>query len=87
MYGKYPKFLKRNPVVMGLDFIDLILIGIGLAMTKTFQMNPLIAIGITAVLIILHKIAERYLDLVGFVLGASKKKELNWIDAVRRIKE
>ena len=87
MYEKYPKFLKKNPMVMGLDFIDLALIGIGLALSKTFQMNPLFAIGITGGLILLHKIADRYLDFTGFILGISKKKELMWIDVVRGIRE
>ena len=87
MYGKYPKFLKRNPMVLGLDFIDLALIGIGLALSKTFQMNPLYAIALTVALIVLHKIADRYLDFTGFMLGTFKKKELVWIDVVRGIRE
>ena len=87
MYGKYPKFLKKNPMVMGLDFIDLALIGMGLAMSQTFRINSLVAIGITGGLILLHKIADRYLDFTGFIMGISKKKELVWIDVVRGIRE
>ena len=85
MKVKYPTFLSQNPTFMGLNFIDLIIVGVGLVLSLTFGMNSLFGTGLTIGLIALNKWIQKNIDLKGFLFGRSVR-ELDWMDSVNQEK-
>lgn len=86
MFGRYPKFLRGNPSFLGLNFIDLIILGIGLLISKTFEYSSIFGMAFVFVGIASHKIVSKYLDLTGLCLRLFKRSKVEWMDGYRGIK-
>lgn len=83
MKARYPAFLSKNPTVLGLNFIDLILVGLGLVFSLTFSMDSLFGTIATISLIALNKWIAKYIDLKAWIIGF-KTEEIDWMDSVDR---
>lgn len=83
MKARYPAFLLKNPTVLGLNFIDLILVGMGLIFSLTFSMDSFMGTILTITLITLNKWVTKYIDLKAWILGF-KVEEIDWMDSVDR---
>ena len=79
---KYPKFLKTMPSFFGLGPVDLLFLGLGLFISLIFDLSPLTALLVSAVLMISCKVIRTYCDVVGFLLPHTKRIEIpgEWRD-------
>ena len=82
MKAKYPAFLSKNPTFLGLGFIDLIIVGVGLVLSLTFGMNSLLGTGLTIIMIGINKLLGKYVDFKGLFFG-SRTRELDWMDSAK----
>lgn len=77
MKARYPLFLSKNPSFLGLEIIDLFLIGIGLIISLTLKLSSLIGLSTTTVLIIGRIVGSRFIDIKGF-LYSRKSVSVEW---------
>ena len=85
MEGRYPKFLRKNPSFMGLEPIDLLMVGVGLFLSLILRLPSLLGMMVTISLIGASKLVRKNLDLTGLLLLVRKKKRVEWMDELRRI--
>ena len=78
---RYPMFLSQNPSFMGLGFTDLIIVGVGLMVSLSFEMDSIKGTCATITAIVFNKWISRNLDIKGFVLGFHSKT-LDWMDSI-----
>ena len=84
MKAKYPIFLSKNPSFMGLDFIDLILVAVGLIVSLLIGIDSFYGAMIVIALIITNKLVSSYLDFNALIF-TKKAKVYVWIDEMKRI--
>ncbi len=70
---KYPKFLKTLPSFYGLAPADLLGLGIGLFISMVFDLEPIVALVLSGLLMGAFKIVRQYFDVVGFLLPSRRE--------------
>lgn len=78
---KFPQFLKTNPVFYGLQFSDIGAIMVILYLAMILNMNPIVTIVLSGLVIIVMKVLRKNFDLTGFLV--SRKKEIHLTDLYR----
>lgn len=69
---KFPQFLKSNPTFHGLQFSDLAGLMVILYLAMIMNLNPLITVFLSVLLIAVMKVLKRYLDFTGFFSPRTK---------------
>jgi hypothetical protein len=81
--ARYPIFLSKNPSFLGLEIIDLFLIGIGLILSLTLKLSSLIGLSTTIVLIIGRVALARFIDIKG-ILYSRKNVSVDWKKLIQK---
>ena len=77
MKVRYPKFLSKTPSFFGFDMIDLALVGASLFISSLFELNSIISLILTALLILARKIIVNRIDISGETLRYYKFKQMD----------
>lgn len=77
MKARYPIFLSKNPRFLGLELIDLFLIGIGLIFSLTFRLSSFIGFFTTGALIVSRIIAAKFFDFKGILYGLTSRQNVS----------
>ena len=77
MKARYPIFLSKNPSFLGLELMDLFLIGIGLIFSLTFRLSSFTGFFTTGALIVIRIIAAKFFDLKGVLYGPTSRKSVS----------
>lgn len=83
----YPRFLCKNPKFLGLDFVDLIIIGAGLFFSLSLGGDSVYGTILIFACIGIHKIFEQKIDPVGLILGLQKIKRIDPLSMYRQSKK
>lgn len=78
---RFPQFLKMNPTFHGLQFSDIAALMVILYVAMILNLNPIVTIGLSIVVIGVMKILKKNFDFTGLLV--SRKKEIYLTDIYR----
>ena len=83
MKGKFPKFLKRSPSVLGLGPIELLILVSGMFLSQLIGPSPLWGLVLTLGFLGIYKLFSRFIDFKGILLVPYKTESLDWLNERR----
>lgn len=85
MKGRFPKFLKKSPTVLGLGGVEILILVLGLLSSQLLGKKAYLGLLLTMIVLGLYKAFARFLDFQGLILSPSKRQSLDWMDHRRKI--
>lgn len=84
MKGRFPKFLKMNPKVLGLGGVEILILIVGMLSSQLLGKNSFFGLLMTLGVLALYKMSSRYIDFQAVLLSPTKRQSLEWMDKRRR---
>ena len=84
MKGRFPKFLKTNPKVLGLGGVEILILIMGMLLSQLLGKNSFLGLLMTLGVLALYKTSSRYIDFKAVLLSPTKRQSLEWMDERRR---